>query len=141
MDVSIVYADKDQNGTKVKEIAESFSKALGAQGHTVSVINAYLEMGKNLTFTDYVIVGTTSTSLFGGQIPTVISDFLKRAGTISGKRCFAFITNGGIRKNKSLQALMKAMEAEGMYIKNFDIIDKPSLASAIGKRLEIKRNI
>ncbi len=140
MDVSIVYADKDQNGTKVKEITESFSKALASQGHTVTTINAYLEMGKNLTFTDYIIVGTTATSAFGGQIPQVIPDFLKRAGTISGKRCFAFITKGGIRKNKSLQALMKAMESEGMYIKNFDLIDKPSLATAIGKRLEVKRN-
>lgn len=140
MDISIIYADKDSNGTKVKKVAEAFSHALAAQGHSVTLCNAYLEMGKNLTISDYIVVGTTATTAFGGKIPKVISDFLKRAGTISGKRCFAFITNGGLRKNKSLQALMKVMEAEGMYLKNFDIINKPELATAIGKRLEVQRN-
>jgi hypothetical protein len=140
MDISVVYADKDRNATKVKAVAEAFAHSLSAQGYTVDLVNAYTEMGKNLTFADYVVVGCTATSAFGGKIPQTVSDFLKRAGTVSGKRCFAFVTKGGLRKNRTLQSLMKAMEAEGMYIKNFDCIDKPQLAAAIGKRLDVKRN-
>lgn len=140
MDISIVYADKVRTDTKVQNVAKVFALSLSNNGHNVTLVNAHLDMGKSLTLSDYIIVGTTSITAFGGKIPKVISDFLKRAGTVSGKRCYAFITNGGLFKNKSLQALMKAMEAEGMYIKNFEIIDKPQLAAAIGKRLNVERN-
>ena len=49
MDISIIYADKENNGTKVKKVAEAFSHALAAQGHSVTLCNAYLEMGKYIS--------------------------------------------------------------------------------------------
>lgn len=38
---------------------------------------------------------------------------------------------------KTLQTLMKAMEKEGMFLKKSEVIKKPDLAKAIGKRIQI----
>jgi hypothetical protein len=49
----------------------------------------------------------------------------------------AFITKGGVRSMKTLQALMKTMEREGMFLKKSEIINKIDLARAVGKHVKI----
>lgn len=138
MQVGIVYAGADRNGAKLKAIAEAFAKGLEAQGHQADIISAY-EEGTRLTLYDYVIVGAEPVSFFSAKIPESISKFLAQAGTVSGKRCLAFIPSC-LRKGKTLQNLMKAMEREGMYLKLSEVIRRPDEALAIGKRLNVERN-
>ena len=138
MQVGIVYAGADRNGAKLKAIAEAFAKGLEAQGHQADIISAY-EEGTRLTLYDYVIVGAEPVSFFSAKIPESISKFLAQAGTVSGKRCLAFIPSC-LRKGKTLQNLMKAMEREGMYLKLSEVIKRPDEALAIGKRLNVERN-
>ena len=138
MQVGIVYAGADRNGAKLKAIAEAFAKGLEAQGHQADIISAY-EEGTRLTLYDYVIVGAEPVSFFSAKIPESISKFLAQAGTVSGKRCLAFIPSC-LRKGKTLQNLMKAMEREGMYLKLSEVIKRPDEELAIGKRLNVERN-
>ncbi|MBO8436686.1 MAG: hypothetical protein IAA97_06880 [Spirochaetes bacterium] len=138
MQVCIVYAGADRNGAKLKTLSEGFAKGLEAQGHQVDIISAYDE-GTRLTLYDYVIMGAEPVSFFSAKIPDAVSKFLAQAGTVSGKRCLAFIPSC-LRKGKTLQNLMKAMEREGMILKLSEIIRKPDEAMAIGKRLNVERN-
>jgi hypothetical protein len=49
----------------------------------------------------------------------------------------AFITKGGLRSMKTLQALMKTMEKEGMFLKKSEILTKVDFARAVGKHIQI----
>ena len=138
MQVCVVYAAKSrESGDKLKAICQSFAKGLEMQGHQVDIISAYDET--RLTPYDYVIIGSEPVSFFSASIPSILSKFLAQAGTISGKRCMAFIPSC-LRKGRTLQNLMKAMEGEGMMLKLSDVIKRPDEALAIGKRLTVERN-
>ena len=138
MQVCVLYAARTREGGKLAELAKSMARGIESQGHQVDVINMY-EEGIRLTIYDYVIIGSEPVSFFSAKVPPVISKFLENAGTVSGKRCSAFI-NGGLRKGAALQTLMRTMEHEGMYLKFSEVIKKNDEALAIGKRLNVERN-
>lgn len=137
MKVCVLYAPATKGNEKMKSIAKALAEGIGAQGHMVDVFDMSLESGKIVSYYDYLIIGTENTTFFGGKIPNTVATFLKSAGTMSGKRCMAFITKGGIRSMKTLQTLMKAMEKEGMFLKKSEIIAKVDMARAVGKHVQI----
>jgi flavodoxin len=137
MRVCVLYAPVAKNNEKMKAIANALSEGISGQGHLVDVFDMTLEAGKIVSFYDYLIIGTESPTFFGGKIPASVSGFLISAGSISGKRCMAFITKGGLRSTKTLQVLMKAMEKEGMFLKKSELISKVDFAKAVGKHLQI----
>ncbi len=139
MQVCILYASRNRESDKLKAIADSLAKGISAQGHIPTVINMNAEH-ERLSIYDYVIIGTETVSLFSAKVPDVISKYLAEAGTVSGKRCMAFIS-GGLRKSKALLNLMKVMEGEGMMLRTSEIITKADAAMAIGKRLNVERNL
>lgn len=136
MRVCVLFASKAQS-TKVRDIATGLADGIATQGHTVDVFDMRLEAGKVISYYDYLVIGTESDSFWGGKIPSVVKTFLKQAGTISGKRCMAFIAKGGFRTMKSLLVLMRVMEKEGMYLKTSDILATKDHAKEVGKRLHI----
>ncbi len=140
MQVCIIYAGKDRADTSLESISKELARGLESQGHSADVFNMYVDTDRKLSFYDYIIVGTNATGFFGGRIPDVIRTYLSRAGQISGKRCLAFVSKGGLRSQKTLSLLMKVMEGEGMYLKLSEIIKKPDIAFALGKRLNVERN-
>lgn len=137
MKVCVLYAPATKENKNIKEIANALSEGIASQGHQVDVFDMSLENGKIVSYYDYLVVGTETNTFFGGKIPPAVASFLKGAGSISGKRCLAFITKGGIRSMKTLQALMKAMESEGMYLKKSELITKSDYAKAVGKHLQV----
>ncbi len=137
MRVCVLYCGKGSSSPKLKEVASALAKGIESQGHNVDVFDMRLEGGKIISFYDYIVVGSENVSLWGGKVPEMVSSFLKQAGTISGKRCMAFITSGGVRSGKTLHNLMRTMESEGMYLKTSDILKKKDYAQAVGKRLHI----
>jgi menaquinone-dependent protoporphyrinogen IX oxidase len=136
MRVCILY--KDVGSSQVcKELSESLAKGVQQQGHFVDLINIATNLGKNIAFYDYIILGTSATTLLGGKIDPQVGLFLKQCGTISGKRSFAFISKRGLRKGKTLLRLMSVMEQEGMYLTFSEILTGSAFAEEIGKRLLI----
>ncbi len=132
--IIIIY---QQDVGKLLEISKGLAEGLSVNGHQVDIIDGVKDQGKKVSFYDYIAIGTDSINVFGGKIPSHVATFLGQCGTVSGKRCFAFINKGGIRKNKSLRALMDVMEHEGMYLKYSEIISSRAEAKEIGKRLHI----
>ena len=139
MQVCILYAGRNREDSKLKTISDSLAHGIASQGHQVDVVNIY-DGETRLTPYDYVVIGSEPVSFFSAAVPANIQKFLAQAGTVSGKRCFAFIT-GGLRKNRTLLNLMKVMEGEGMILKLSEVITKPDMATAIGKRLNVERNL
>jgi menaquinone-dependent protoporphyrinogen IX oxidase len=138
MKVCILYAGASNDTTKIKAISNALSEGIAAQGYQADVFDMALETGKIVSFYDYLVVGTEAIGAMGGKIPATVSSFLKAAGSISGKRCLAFVSKGGVRSMKTLQALMHVMESEGMYLKKSEIITKPDYAKAVGKHLSLQ---
>lgn len=137
MKVCVLYASASKESQKIKAISKALAEGISSQGHQVDVIDMTLDMGKKVSFYDYLIFGTEATTLWGGKIPPSVSQFLRTAGTVSGIRCMGFVSKGGIRSMKTLQSLMKIMEHEGLFLKKSDIITKVDYARAVGKHLQI----
>lgn len=137
MRVLVLYAPHTKASEKMKAIARALAEGIGQQGHTVDVLDASLDAGKVISYYDYIVIGSEATTTFGGKIPSSLATFLRSAGTLSGKRCMAWITKGGIRSMKTLQTLMKVMEGEGMFLKKSELIKSADLARAVGKHLQI----
>ncbi len=136
MRVCILYKDVGSSRA-CKELSESLAKGILQQGHFVDLINIETNLGKNISFYDYIILGASATNFFGGKIDPQVTLFLRQCGTISGKRCFAFISKKGLRKGKTLLKLMSLMEQEGMCLTFSEILTGSAFAEEVGKRLLI----
>ncbi len=133
----VFYGHK--NHEKLKTISQALSRGISLQGFEVDVIDAKQEPEKKLSFYDYIALGCEQENFFGGKIPQGVLAYLRQAGTVSGKRSYAFVIKSGLRPLKTLNVLMKQMESEGMFLKISDIITKPTDAQEIGKRLRIQK--
>lgn len=118
----------------------ALAKGIERQGHDVTMVDARTDGGKSLTPFGYIAVGTTPPSFFSKAVSAGLGVFLKSAGMLSGKRCYAFVVGGGLRKSRLLRSLMKTMEAEGMYLKKSDIFGRPAAAEAAGFRLHVDKS-
>ena len=67
----------------------------------------------------------------------MVTRYLKNAGMISGKRCYAFVGKSPISASRALQRIMKAMEGEGMFLKNSGVLNSAVEAQEVGRRLHI----
>ncbi len=139
MRVAVVFFSHGSDA-KLQETAKALSKGIAAQGHEVDVIDGRRESGKKLTFYEYIAFGTENINFFGGKIPGGVQNYLRQAGSVTGKRSFAFVIKKGLRPMKTLSVLMRQMESEGMFLKISDVISRGSQAEEIGKRLQIKRS-
>ena len=136
MKVCVLYYDK-QSSNVCKILASSFASGIQAQGSDCDIIDMGKEAGKIISFYEYIALIAPPATLWGGKIPEQVERFLKQCGTISGKRSAAFISKGSIRSTKTLQALFKLMEGQGMYLTYSDILSNKEIASASGKRIKI----
>ena len=141
MRICILYGGTSAGNEKLRGFSEGMSKGISSSGeHIVDTFDMKLEQGKRISSYEYVVVISQAESLFSKKVPSIVSDFLKSAGSISGKRCSCFISSNCLRKNKVLHNLMYVMESEGMYLKLSDVLKNANMAYAVGKRLHVERN-
>ena len=136
MKVGVVFF-ASRGRRQMVEIAKGLAEGIEKQGHQVDLIDAERDVNVKLTIYEYIALGTEATTAWGGRISGKIPVFLSNSGIVTGKRSFAFISNGGIRKTKTLRELMKAMEHEGMYLKKSDLLTSAAEAEEVGKRLHV----
>ncbi len=136
MKAAILYADVAQR-TKAKEIASALARGIQQQGIDCDLLDVKKESEKRVAMYQYIAVVTTPTGLWGGTIDSSIQHFLRQNSSVAGKRCAAFVTKGAIRMNKTLQALFKVMEGEGMYLTYSDIMPNASQAQVTGAHLSL----
>lgn len=138
MRIAVVFF-RGNSGDQIIKVAGALSQGLQQQDTMVDVIDGDNEVDKTLTSYQYIIVGTASSSVMGGKISTKVKGYLSNCGMIQGKRSSAFIHKSGLRTDKTLVVLMKAMESEGMYLKNSIIVKDTVSAEYFGKKLHIKK--
>jgi hypothetical protein len=119
-------------------VAKSMARAIEAEGHFVDVSQARPGETPSLTGYDYVIVGTESAGAFG-KIPEGVSQSLSQAGMLAGKRSMAFLRKSGLRPEKALSRLMKAMEGEGMLVNFAEVVAKEADAAKAAREAPIER--
>jgi hypothetical protein len=126
-----------RSGDRIGDLARALAKGMERQGHTVDVIDGTKDAGARLTIHQYIAVGASPLGTFGGKVPESVKTFLAGAGTVAGKKCYAFIPKATFGAAKMLAGLMKCMEGEGMFLKNSDILRSPAEAEEIGRRLRM----
>jgi len=119
-------------------VAKAMARAIEAEGHFVDVSQAKPDEMPSLTGYDYVIVGTESETAFG-KIPEGVARTLAQAGMLSGKRSMAFLRKSGLRPEKALSRLMKAMETEGMLVNYAEVVSKEADAAQAARDAPIER--
>ena len=136
MRVCVLFGDNGSS-TTCKDLAAALAQGIRMQGHDVDLVDAAKDAGKIISYFDCSGVGAISETFFGGKVPQRIEAFLKQCGTIGGKRSFAFVGKRGLRQGKTLQALMRVMESQGMFLTFSEILSNPAFAKEVGKRLVI----
>ena len=136
--VAIVFFE-GKNRNKIVEIAKGLSKGIESQGHRVDIVDGDHDVNTKLTGYQYIGVGTEAVSTIGGKIPEKVSGFLANAGLLGGKRSFAFVPKSFLSAPRALTRLMKAMEKEGLYLKNSMVFNSAVEAEEMGRRLHIEK--
>lgn len=139
MQVCIINCGKSRESSKLHEISTGLSRGLESQGHNVTILNAYTDTDKRLSYYDFIIVGTESVGLFSAKTPEVLAKFLREVPGAAGKRSFAFNTKSP-RCARQLVMTMKDMEREGMIVSGSLTLKNAQEGEAVGKRLQIDRN-
>jgi hypothetical protein len=125
------------NRERLMHLAKALSRGIELQGHEVDLVDGSRDVNTKLSIYGYIAVGTEGTNLFGGKIPSRVSEFLGSAGMVAGKKCFAFVPKRLIGGGRTLKRLMNVMEHEGMFLKLSDSLSSVEEAEEIGKRLSI----
>lgn len=141
MKICVLYCGYKANDPKLKALASKMAEGISSNGHDVDVFDINLEMGKIISFYEYVVVISCAVSYFSKNVPSNVETFLRSAGTVSGKRCSCYISKGCLRKSRVLQTLMQVLESEGMYLKVSDVLPNANYAYAVGKRLHVETGI
>ena len=123
--------------SQLRKLAGALVKGMEKQGAFVDLIDGERDVNTVLTIYDYISVGAGSATGMGGSVGKKVTQFLANAGIVTGKRSFAFVSNRGLRKAKTLSSLMKAMEFEGMYLKNSSILISEEDAERVGHELHL----
>lgn len=122
---------------KVREVSRALADGIGSQGHDVDVIDGSQDVNTKLTIYTHLAVVVEQSTLFRGNIPAGIGEFLSNSGIVGGKKSFAFVLKKPIGNTKALKKLMHAMEHEGMFLRYSDVLATPEDSRIIGSKLKI----
>jgi len=136
MRVAVVFFS-GQNRDGMLRLAQAVARGIEQQGNQVDTFEGARDTNAKLTIYQYIAVGTQPVGTLGGRIPDSVKTFLAAAGAVAGKKSYAFVCRSTFGAGKSLAALMKCMEGEGMLIKTSDILRSPAEAEEIGRRLRV----
>jgi flavorubredoxin len=118
-------------------LAQAVARGIEKQGNQVDTFEGTRDTNTRLTIYQYIVIGAEPQGTLGGKIPDAVKTFLSAAGALTGKKSYAFVSRARFGAGKSLAALMKCMEGEGMLIKTSDVLRSQTEAEEIGRRLRV----
>lgn len=127
------------NPERLISISKAFVDGLQSQGHFVDMLNIRNESNARLGTYDYICIGAQGGALFSSKLDQALAKRLEGLLGCSGKRCFAFVDKKPFFSEALLKALMKAMESQGMFLRNSAVISSVDEARQIGATLEITK--
>ena len=117
------------------DYVQALAKGMELMGHRVDVINAWTDDGMRLPGYEYIVVVSEPASFFSAKIPEMLPKMLSAGSSLGGRKSAAFVKKSGLRSDKTLNNVMKAMEKEGMVVNWCDILFNAPHAEAMGKRI------
>jgi hypothetical protein len=114
---------------------QALAKGMELMCHRVDVIDAWTDDGMRLPGYEYIVVVSEPASFFSAKIPEMLPKMLSAGSGIGGRKSAAFVKKSGLRSDKTLSNVMKAMEKEGMVVNWCDILFNAPHAEAMGKRI------
>jgi hypothetical protein len=136
MRVAVVFFS-GRNRDRMMNLAKAVARGIEKQGNQVDTFDGARDPNVKLTIYQYAVIGAEPVGTFGGKVPDSVKTFLAAAGAVAGRKCYAFVSKSRFGAAKSLAALMKTMEGEGMLLKTSDILRSPTEAEEIGRRLHV----
>ena len=136
MRAAVIYF-AENHGKDLELAAKAIARGMEKQGFSVDVFNSR-DFNRRLAIYQVVAVGTEVSGGFGGKIPDGLKKYLESTGPVINLRSFAFIAGKGMRRQKSLQNLMRTMESEGMLVIYSDVLENEKEAEAAGEGLIVK---
>jgi hypothetical protein len=118
-------------------MSQALARGIESQGAQVDTFDGARDPNVKLTIYQYVALGAEPAGTFGGKIPDTVKPFLAAAGSVAGRRCYAFVPSSRFGAEKSLAALMAGMEAEGMMLRSSSVFRSAVEAEETGRRLKI----
>ena len=137
MRVALVYIPAKSPEALVA-LAKAMARSLEAAGHFVDLAEARADESPRLTGYDYIVIGTESATAFG-KIPIRVGQFLAQSGMVTGKRSMAFLRKSGLRPERALARLMRAMEADGMVVNCAEVLANEAQASEAAREAPVER--
>ena len=136
MRVAVVFFS-GRSRDKLMGLSKAIARGIEKQGNQVDTFDGQRDANIKLTIYQYIVLGAEPVGTFGGKVPDAIRTFLASSGMVAGKKAYAFVPKATFGAAKSLAALMKCMEGEGMMLKSSDILRSVTEAEEIGKRLHV----
>jgi hypothetical protein len=133
----LLYPPRSADG--LRQMAKGLAEGFAANGHNADVFDLKQDESVRVGIYDYVCVGTAGLSPWSGKVDPALVRRLDSIGSLSGKRCFAFVAKQALFTEKLLVNLMKAMEAQGMFMRNSAILKIPADAVLTAKSLDLER--
>ena len=117
------------------DYVQALAKGMEKMGHRVELLDAWTGDGMRLGGFEYIAIAAEPISFFSSKIPESVAKILSAGSGIGGKKSAAFVKKTGLRPGKTLAALMKAMEKEGMVVNWSDFLLSAPHSEAMGKRI------
>jgi len=116
-------------------IVDQLVTAATEAGNTVTVIDGTVSGSiAALATYDYLAIAAVPKGPFGG-LSNRVKEFLRSNGSVSGRRGCALICGGLFFRQKTCTKLMHVLEAEGMMLDYFEVVDNHQQARQAGTKL------
>lgn len=127
----------DKTNRKHSEILQNLVKGAESNGNEVTIFDASHDTieSLHLAYYEYIAVAVTSPQFIGAKFPKKLTEILETAGSVDGKKGCVVVIKSGLSSNKMAHVVMKDLEARGMVLDYFDVIENVDHSVAVGKKI------
>lgn len=122
-------------GQAPETMAVAIARGIGQDG--VKVERGPLVSDRPRGVADYrlVCLGVAAQGLLGRHIGDEIAEGLRQLRGLGGRDVAAFVCRGAVGGSGALRRFMAALEREGAFIRDFELLRTEAEAEAFGRRL------
>lgn len=123
-------------GANVEAAAAGLAEGLGAGGVKVEQLPLRQDGGpRGVSSYDLVCVVVKAEGLLGRNIHPDVEEGLRQLRGLGGRHVAAFVCPGPIGGEAALRRLMAALEREGAFVRDFEVLRSPQMARQSASRL------
>lgn len=122
-------------GQTPEAMAKAVAQGVQNEGGQVERAPLVSEGPRGLAAYRLVCLGVNARGLFGRGIGDEVEEALKNLRGLGGRHVAAFVCRNGIGGAGALRQLMAALEREGAFIRDFELVKSAAEGEAFGRRL------